>query len=90
MQRGRLRLFAVLVLLTLLASPLAFLLLVVLLAGVGVSTRIQHFRFVAAVVGSAGLLEVALYRIFPRRRTLPVRLAGASCRRCCSACTASS
>ena len=65
MQRGRLRLFALLVLLTLLASPLAFLLLVVLLAGVGVSTRIQHFRFFAIVVGSATLLEVALYRIFP-------------------------
>jgi hypothetical protein len=67
MQRGRVRLFAVLVLLTLLASPLAFLLLVVMLVGVGVSTRIhgRHFRFIATVVGLSVLFEVALYRIFP-------------------------
>jgi hypothetical protein len=73
MQRGRVRLFAVLVLLTLLASPLAFLLLVVLLAGVGISTRIRgrHFRFIATVVGLSVLFEVALYRIFPGSGRFP-------------------
>jgi hypothetical protein len=73
MQRGRVPLFAVLVLLTLLASPLAFLLLVVLLAGVGLSTRIRgrHFRIIAAVVGLSVLFEVALYRIFPGSGRFP-------------------
>jgi hypothetical protein len=70
-QRGRLRLFAVLVLLTLLASPLAFLLLVVLLAGLGISTRFQHFRFIAVVVGFSVLLELALYRLFPGSGRFP-------------------
>jgi hypothetical protein len=76
MQRGRLRLFAVLVVLTLLASPLAFLLLLVLLAGVGSSSRvphsrIQHFRFIAGVVAFSVLLELALYRLFPGSGRFP-------------------
>src|ERR1700690_1354230 len=76
MQRGRLRLFAVLVLLTLLASPLAFLLLVVLIAGLGISSRvppsrIKHFRFIAGVVGFSVLLEVVLYRLFPGSGRFP-------------------
>ena len=63
---GRWR-FAALATLTLLASPLAFLLLVVLLAGVGLARRqtLQQSRVPLAGVAMAGLLEVALWRIFP-------------------------
>jgi len=71
MQRGRRRSFAVLVLATLLASPLAFVLLLVVLAGIGVSRRMSHVRFPAAVVAVAVLLELALNRVFPSGGRFP-------------------
>src|SRR5436309_6654177 len=59
--------FALLATLTLLASPLAFLLLVVVLAGVALARReaLQRNWVPVAGVAMAGLLEVALWRIFP-------------------------
>ena len=91
MQRGRLRLFAVLVLLTLLASPLAFLLLVVLLAGVGrldpdrgstsASSRPSSASPCCSRSRSTGSSPAAA-----ASRSAP----GTSCRRCCSACSGSS
>jgi hypothetical protein len=59
--------FAALATVTLLASPLAFLLLVVLLAGVAVARREALWLNWVPVAGvaMAGLLEVALSRIFP-------------------------
>ena len=59
--------FAALATVTLLASPLAFLLLVVVLAGVAVARREALWRNWVPVAGvaMAGLLEVALSRIFP-------------------------
>jgi hypothetical protein len=63
---GRWR-FAALATLTLLASPLAFLLLVVILAGVALARReaLRRNWAPAAGVAMAGLLEVALWRVFP-------------------------
>src|SRR5947208_719422 len=59
--------FAALATLTLLASPLAFLLLVVVLAGVALARReaLQGNWVPVAGVVVAGLLEVAIWRIFP-------------------------
>lgn len=65
LQRGRRGLFSVLIVLTLLASPLAFLILAVVLAGLGVSTRLRHARYAAAVVAAGLLTEFVLYRLFP-------------------------
>jgi hypothetical protein len=65
--------FAMLATLTLLASPLAFLLLVVVLAGVAVERReaLQRNWVPIAGVAIAGLLEVALWRIFPGSGRFP-------------------
>jgi hypothetical protein len=62
--------FAALAALTIAASPLAFLLLVVLLAGVALARRSALRRNWVAVagVGAAGLAELALWRIFPGGR----------------------
>src|SRR5207244_11043942 len=59
--------FALLATLTLLASPLAFLLLVVVLTGVAVARReaLQRNCVPVAGVPMAGLLAGALWRIFP-------------------------
>jgi hypothetical protein len=62
--RGR---FALLVILTLAASPLAFALLVVVLAGVALTRRARPRRIAVpvAVVAAAGLVELIVLRLFP-------------------------
>ena len=67
--------FSLLVVLTLAASPLAFALLVVMLAGVAV-TRLAHPRGLVvplAVVTAAGLVELAVLRLFPDGGRFPFR-----------------
>src|SRR5438067_1496591 len=63
-RRGR---FAVLALLTLGASPLAFVLLALLLLGIGIARRHEPSRLVvpAAVIATVGFGELVLVRIFP-------------------------
>jgi hypothetical protein len=67
LQQGHRRRFTLLVILTLAASPLAFALLVVLLAGVAVARRRprRSFLYPAVVVGAAGLFQLAVVRLFP-------------------------
>ena len=69
--------FAALAALTLLASPLAFLLLVVLLAGIAIGRRAEWRRLAgpAAVVAGVTLLELALRRAFPEGGRFPFSLA---------------
>ncbi len=59
--------FAALAALTLAASPLAFLLLALVLAGVALSHRVEPRRVVAPalIVVAAGLVQVVLWRAFP-------------------------
>jgi hypothetical protein len=58
--------FAVLALLTLAASPLAFLLLALVLAGIGISRGARGGVLVPAVtLGVAGTIELLLWRAFP-------------------------
>jgi hypothetical protein len=66
-QQGRRGRFAVLVMLTLAASPLAFVFLVVVLAGFAVARRPPRAAFVvpAGVLVTAALGQVALLRLFP-------------------------
>ena len=73
LQRGRSRVFAGLVFLTLLASPLAFLLLVVVLAGSSLERRPR--RATVFVVLAAGALELVLRRVFPGEGQFPFSLA---------------
>ncbi|HEY8727502.1 MAG TPA: hypothetical protein VIL91_12500 [Gaiellaceae bacterium] len=65
--------FACLTLLTLAASPLAFLLLVVLLAAVALAGRGEPRRFAApaAAIASIGVLELLMRRMFPGRGSYP-------------------
>jgi hypothetical protein len=67
LQEGRRGQFAVLVPLTLFASPLAFVLLVVIVAGVGIARRPPRRELAAptAAVGLTALVEVVLVRLFP-------------------------
>ena len=67
LQEGRRGRFALLVPLTLLASPLAFVLLLVVVAGVAVARRPsrRQLSLPAAAVLLTGLLEVVLVRLFP-------------------------
>ena len=67
LQQGRRGRFAMLAVLTLAASPLAFVILALVLAGVGVARYETPSRFAlpAVVVVGAGLAEVALFRVFP-------------------------
>jgi hypothetical protein len=62
LQRGARRRFALLALLTLAASPLAFLLLAVLLGGIALARRAEAIRAPAAVVAAAGLVELDVAR----------------------------
>jgi hypothetical protein len=73
LQNDRLWVFAGLTLLTLAASPLAFLLLVVLLAGVALAGRGEPRRFAApaAAIASVAALEFLMRRMFPGRGTFP-------------------
>jgi hypothetical protein len=69
--------FAVLAALTLGASPVAFLLLAVLLAGVGVSQRWESRRLLAPALAITGVgaIEVLLWRVFPGGGRYPFSLA---------------
>jgi hypothetical protein len=86
LQRGRRWVFACITFLTLAASPLAFLLLVVLLAGVALARRSEPRQFVvpAAAIVAIAAFEFVLRRMFPGRGTFPFSLeeflaAGAFC-----------
>ncbi|MBA3843214.1 MAG: hypothetical protein H0X39_11495 [Actinobacteria bacterium] len=72
-QRGHRRLFAVAIFLALLASPLAFLLVVLVLAG-GALERPPR-RATVAVILSAVLLELVLRRLFPGQGRFPFSVA---------------
>jgi hypothetical protein len=73
LQRGRRRIFGLLVFLTLLASPLALLLLVLVLAGAGLESRPR--RATVVVIGSAIAFELVLRRMFPGQGHFPFSLA---------------
>jgi hypothetical protein len=68
--RGR---FAVLAILTLAASPLAFLLLALILIGVGIARRprLRQLTPPALIVAGAGIVEVAIWRAFPGEGRYP-------------------
>jgi hypothetical protein len=72
LQQERRRLFAALTFLALLASPLAFLFLVVVLAGSVAAQRPR--RTTVAVVVAAGALELVLRRLFPGEGQFPFHL----------------
>ncbi|HZT91707.1 MAG TPA: hypothetical protein VFA05_06700 [Gaiellaceae bacterium] len=72
LQQERRRLFAALTFLTLLASPLAFLFMVVVLAG-GVLVQ-RPRRATVAVIAAAGALELVLRRLFPGEGQFPFHL----------------
>jgi len=67
LQEGRRRRFAMLAVLTLAASPLAFIILALVLLGIGIARREDPSRLVlpAVVIGGAGLVEFLLFRVFP-------------------------
>jgi hypothetical protein len=67
LQGGRLWRFSLFAVLTLAASPLAFLLLALVLLGIAVGRRTPRRTLIGAglAVGILGLVEVALWRIFP-------------------------
>jgi hypothetical protein len=76
LQEGRRWRFAALVVLTLAASPLAFVFLAVVLLGFAVARRPPRTRFLvpAAIVGGAALGEVVLMRLFPDGGRFPYHL----------------
>lgn len=80
LQAGRRWQFAALAALTLAASPLAFLLFVVILVGVAFARRasIRHNWMPFASIGLAGLIELLLWRIFPDSGRFPFHLADAA------------
>jgi hypothetical protein len=67
LQGRRLWSFALLAVLTLAASPVAFLLLALVLAGIAIDRRTDRRTLIGAglAIGTLGLLEAALWRIFP-------------------------
>jgi hypothetical protein len=69
--------FAVLMALALAASPLAFLLLALVLVGLGVSRRVAGRALVmpAVIVLAIGLVEVLVWRAFPGEGSYPFSLA---------------
>jgi hypothetical protein len=68
--------FALLAALTLAASPLAFLLLALLLGGIALGRRTAPARLLvpAAVIGAAGAVELLLWRAFPDNGRYPFSL----------------
>jgi hypothetical protein len=73
LQRRHLWWFALLAVLTAAASPLAFLLLALILFGIGIARRTDH-RLVLGTglaIGTVGLAEVALWRMFPNDGRYP-------------------
>jgi len=77
LQQGRRAFFAALALCALAASPLAFVLLVVVLAGVALSRRREAAAFVAPATAIAALAgaELVLQRMFPGRGSFPFSVA---------------
>lgn len=73
LQQDRRWVFACFTLLTLAASPLAFLLLVVLLAGAALAGRREPRQFVApaAAIAAIAVLEFLMRRMFPGRGSFP-------------------
>jgi hypothetical protein len=73
LQRGRRVLFVACTLLTSAASPLAFLLLVILLAAIALARRGDGGRLVppAVAIAAIGALEFLLRRMFPGRGSFP-------------------
>jgi hypothetical protein len=73
LQHGRRGWFGVAALLALAASPLAFLLLVVVLAGLAFARRHEASTFVAPIVaiGAMSVFELVLQRMFPSRGRFP-------------------
>jgi hypothetical protein len=71
-RRGRWR-FVCFATLTLASSPVAFLLLVIVLAGIGLGGRHERSTLVTtgATVAAIGLVEVLLWRMFPDRGRYP-------------------
>ena len=76
LQAGKRWRFALLALLTLLASPLAFLLLAIVLAGIALDLRERPGRLVAptAIVVAVGLVYVLVARAFPGGERFPFPL----------------
>ena len=74
LQAGRRWRFALLAVLSLAASPLAFLLLATLLAGIGIARRGAGLVGPAAVLAVGAAAEVLLYRIFPTAGRYPFPL----------------
>jgi hypothetical protein len=77
LQRGRRAWFAVAALCTLGASPLAFVLLVIVLVGIGLARRREAAAFVApaAAIAAIGGTELLLQRMFPAHGRFPFSLA---------------
>jgi hypothetical protein len=73
LQDRRRVLFGVLAVLTLAASPLAFVLLALFLLGIGIARHEDRAQIVvpAAIIVVAGLLELLLFRVFPGGGTFP-------------------
>jgi hypothetical protein len=73
LQGGRLWRFFLFAVLTLAASPLAFLLLALVLLGIAVGRRTPRRTLIGAglAVGVLGLLEIALWRVFPDQGRYP-------------------
>ena len=73
LQHGRRRLFPLPALLALAASPLSFLLLVVVLAGVALARRVPSSALIAPAAATAaiGALELLLQRMFPGHGRFP-------------------
>ncbi|HEX3455343.1 MAG TPA: hypothetical protein VHS03_12005 [Gaiellaceae bacterium] len=67
LQRRHVWRFALLCVLTTAASPLAFLLLALILVGIGIARRTDHRLVLGAglAIAIVGLVEVALWRVFP-------------------------
>ncbi len=73
LQRRRLWSFAALAVLTLAASPVAFLMLAVILVGIAVGRRTDRRLLICAglAIGTLGLVEIVLWRVFPDDGHLP-------------------
>ena len=80
LQAGRRWRFAALTTLTLAASPVAFMLLVVVLLGVALSQRasLPENAVPVAAVGAAGLAELIVWRLFPTGGRFPFSFAEAT------------
>jgi hypothetical protein len=73
LQRRRLVQFALLAVLTLAASPVAFLLLSLVLIGIAIGRRTERRTLIGAglAVGTLGLVEIGLWRVFPNDGRYP-------------------